>query len=321
MNRKLLYLLLAGFLFRLVLSPFGTHQLDFNTYLAWSNRLVETGFATFYQIWSDYLPGYHYILWVLGSLKHALPFLPTFTLYKLPAILADVFSAYLIFRLLSPRRRLALLAAAIYLFNPVTFVNSSLWGQTDSLTVLFALLWFTALRSHRPLLSGLALGIGTLIKPNLGLIAPLTLVLAPQSRLKTTIITALVSALIFILGFLPFAANQPLIPFIFSRLSISLNQYPYTSLHAFNFWQILDNYWQSDQTPFIGLPKQLWGQLLFLTAYLTLMVGFIRRKDKSLSAQARLIGLVFFSSFLSESAASFFTSFFSEGGILRSITT
>ena len=44
----------------------------------------------------DYLPGYLYVLWILGKINLVLPFLQTIT-FKLPAIFADIATGYLIY--------------------------------------------------------------------------------------------------------------------------------------------------------------------------------------------------------------------------------
>ena len=248
MHRRLWLLLLSGLLLRLFLSSFGTLALYFNTYLAWSNRLIATGFKSFYQIWSDYLPGYLYILWFLGKLKLLLPLLPTLTLYKLPAILADVASAYLIFKLVPRAYSLVpLVAAAAYLFNPAILANSTLWGQTDSFIALAALLWLYGLKNNRLILSNLSLGLGAAIKPTVLLLAPLR-----ATRYLPLAILA------FILTFIPFSPSFSQLPqFILSRLFTTANQYPYTSVHAFNLWQLLHGSWQPDAK------FQILGWLLF----------------------------------------------------------
>ncbi|MEX0596819.1 MAG: hypothetical protein WD512_09980, partial [Candidatus Paceibacterota bacterium] len=86
--------LFAGLIFRLFITPYGSFPIDFNDWIAWSNRLYEIDFSKFYEAWSDYLPGYLYVLW---SLKHMLTFLnsinfnlPLEIIYKFPAIVGDL---------------------------------------------------------------------------------------------------------------------------------------------------------------------------------------------------------------------------------------
>src|SRR3989344_8394847 len=95
---NIVYVLLAGFLIRLILGNFGALRLDQGTFIAWSNILVRDGFPNFYNGWSDYLPGYLYVLWVLGKIKNLLP-IPETLLYKLPAIIFDILTGALIYEI------------------------------------------------------------------------------------------------------------------------------------------------------------------------------------------------------------------------------
>ena len=54
---------------------------------------------------------------------------------------------------------------------------------------------------------------------------------------------------VFIAGFIPFWNHGTLISFIYERLGVSLNQYPYTSVNAFNFWG-LTGFWKPDNIYF-----------------------------------------------------------------------
>ena len=226
---------------RIILAFSGVLQLDQNTFVAWSNILVEKGLSNFYHSWSDYLPGYLYVLYILGKLKTILP-VPEILLYKLPAILADLTTGYLIYLIVKKIKdqRIALIASGLYVFNPAILANSTLWGQVDSLTALFSLLaiYLVALN---PYLSAISLAAGTLIKPQAAFVLPVILVLMIKNKWKfTKILTYLtVGLMLFILGFVPFLPRgENLLAFILERLALSSNQYPYASINAFNFWGI-----------------------------------------------------------------------------------
>src|SRR5438105_13464552 len=75
-----------------------------------------------------------YVLWLLGNASAAaLPLL-----LKMPAILADLGIAFILYW--AARRwlgeRAGLIAAALYLFIPVTWYDSALWGQVDAVGAL-----------------------------------------------------------------------------------------------------------------------------------------------------------------------------------------
>ena len=181
----ILLLLLTALIVRFFLSPHGTLELDQNTFIAWSNRLVNVGFARFYQSWCDYLPGYLYILGFLAKLSNWLS-IPSVILYKFPAIISDILSGWLIYLIVRKikNKKWGLIAASFYVFNPAILANSSLWGQVDSLTALFSLLAIY-LVDINPFLSAFFLSFGTLVKPQAGLAAAVVLFIMLKEKWKT----------------------------------------------------------------------------------------------------------------------------------------
>ena len=236
----------------------GTYQLDHNTFIAWSNLLQKVGLKNFYSSsWSDYLPGYLYILWFLAKVRQ-LDIIDVTLLYKLPSIISDVVTAAVIYKIVSDLKKSpkwALSAAGVYLFNPAVIANSTLWGQADSLTLLFALaaVW---LLKKRPLASSVSLAVGTLIKPQAGFIAPVLLFLMVSGRFgwKKILSYIAVSLGVFVLGFAPFLKEGNLLSFVYERLAVTFNQYPYSSVNAFNFWGLW-GFWQRDDIGMINANK------------------------------------------------------------------
>ncbi len=289
-----------AFTLRIILSSFGTLELDQNTFIGWSNRLIEVGFSRFYDTWSDYLPGYLYILWVLGRIKEVISF-PSVLLFKLPAILSDVLTGFLIYKIVGKlkNKRWGIIASGLYIFNPAILANSTLWGQADSLTALFSLLaiW---LIDVNPRLSSFALAFGTLIKPQAALAAPVVLFVMLKRKWKTQKILRYVFAsfLLFVLAFIPFAGDNNLALFIVERISATLGQYPYTSVNAFNLWGLF-GFWQKDifvtsllgivitVTLFLFSAKKLWKTknfryLLLVIIFATNFLFFTRMHERHL---------------------------------------
>ena len=233
--------------------------------MAWGDSLATNGFKNFYSRWSDYLPGYLYILWFLGKLNLIFPSLQVI-LFKLPAILADVATGYLIYKIIGKKR--GLFFSILYLFNPAIFANSALWGQVDSLTALFSLFAVYIFPANY-LLSAVSLAVGTLIKPQAAFILPAILYMFIVYKRKfTDLLNYCISGLlVFVLGFLPFNNQSNLIQFIFDRLSISAGQYKYGSVNAFSFWGLF-GFWKPDNiTVWIGL-----GISIVLIALVTLII-------------------------------------------------
>ncbi len=273
-TRNITIILILGFILRIILSPFGTLTLDQNTFIAWSVRLLHVGFSKFYLgNWSDYLPGYLYILNLLAQIAKTNIISETL-LYKLPAIISDVGTSYLIYRIVKKLKteKWGLIATALYLFNPAVIANSALWGQVDSLTAFFSILALWALEFNL-YLSAAALAYGTLVKPQMAIISLIILILMIQRRWKARriFIYIFISAIIFVLGFAPFSNGNNLINFIISRFNVSLNQYPYTSVNAFNFWAIFGA-WKPDA----GL--NIIGGIVVLILFFTFGLKFLKQK-------------------------------------------
>lgn len=241
-------ILIGAFVLRILLYKFGTYEWDFGTFVSWGTTLAERGFLKFYQnAWSDYLPGYLYVLAFLAHLQKIFT-IDQLLLFKLPAILADVATSYYIYQILKKEKgeTWAKLGAIFYAANPAILINSTLWGQVDSITSLLSIISIYYLEK-RTLVSSFALAAGTLFKPQVAFISPLILVLILKNKwnIKKIFIYILFSFLVFVFGFFPFRENYSFLDFVVNRITSSANQYPYGSVNAFNFWGLW-GFWQRD---------------------------------------------------------------------------
>ncbi|MGI8657946.1 MAG: hypothetical protein ACR2K4_04135, partial [Candidatus Limnocylindria bacterium] len=156
-------ILLLGLALRVFIAgvylPLSGFSIDIGDFTAWGQRLASVGPGAFYEssYFSDYPPGYLYVLWLLGGIGGIIAPLvgqdATGGLVKIPAILADIGVAWLLFVIcerwanqLIDRSRfrvdgatLGLAAATIYLFNPGTIFDSAVWGQIDAVGSLLLL--------------------------------------------------------------------------------------------------------------------------------------------------------------------------------------
>lgn len=179
-NWKLAVLISIGILVRgaLALTTKG-YGPDIGTFSAWAAHAAD-GLFTFYSpgYFADYPPGYIYVLWLVGKLRLLLGInfdTPSFLLIlKLPAILADSATVWLLYRLAQRHwsSNAAVAVAALYAFNPAVILNSAVWGQVDGVLTLFILLGVIFLE-RRPALSAASFAIALLIKPQALIFAPL----------------------------------------------------------------------------------------------------------------------------------------------------
>jgi hypothetical protein len=289
-------LLVIGLILRIFLSLYGTYTIDFNTWRAWANTLSEVGFANFYEsVWCDYLPGYLYVLRGLNWLHQLLPQVPEEILFKLPANLADLGLAILIFRVLRTLTscKNAQLASLAYFFNPASLANSTFWGQVDSLHTLLIVISMVLGLGEAFGACGIFAALSFMVKPQSVTIVPIFGFFLWRYGLRQPLgqrwrrglgrgiqmaIAMLLTAWILIWPFaeggstLGEAALQPLF-FLQERFAAAYNQYTFASFNAFNVWGVIAMR-QSDQSLFWGLTYQRWGTLLFGGCY-SLVMGLL----------------------------------------------
>jgi len=214
---KLKYIFLAAFVFRLLVAPLAWH-IDVMNHLDWGERFFEYGINGFYApdsnvwnfTWPNQPPGTAYIFAgtylafqgifsTLWSINTTIPVFPSIivtlaegylypVLVKLPAILSDLGIAYLIYKFLSDwkDKKIAKFGAILFLFNPVIWYNSSVWGQTDATISFFVLLSIYLIFKNKLKLSLLAFVMSLYIKFSLIIFAPIyALLLIKKFKIKS----------------------------------------------------------------------------------------------------------------------------------------
>ena len=266
----ILALLAVGFTFRLIIAyllPGSGFRVDLASFGFWANDLADNGLYGFYSrpFFHDYTPGYLYVLWVVGSVGNLLGGVGD--LIKIPPIVADVGLAYLVWsmvRELGGSERAARIGAIIIVVNPVTWFDSVVWGQVDSVGVLVLLLALRELWRDRPERAAILAALAALIKPQLGILIPIVAIvvirrafwprgaygdegqpkpvpgtLAIEQRLRGPIrvlTTGLAGFLTAILVSMPFGLS---LPGLIAQVFKTAGGYPYLTVNAFNPWALL----------------------------------------------------------------------------------
>jgi dolichyl-phosphate-mannose--protein O-mannosyl transferase len=280
----LIALLLRAFIAGVYL-PLSGFRVDVGDFTAWAQRLAGGGPAAFYapDYFSDYPPGYLYVLWLLGSIGSLVGGLVgtniTGGLVKIPAILADAGVAALLFtlsrRFLDGRiggrsgETIGLVAAVVYLFNPGTIFDSAVWGQVDSVGALVILgtLFMLALGWTEAAAIGAVLAL--LVKFQFGFLLPIVLVVGLKRhvfgrssdpeldgrrdplRVLTSLAAGVGSLVLLILPFrLAVWAPGDVTHSLIHKFIDAANTYHGLSINAFNLWR----------NPWSGLGDALqWG--------------------------------------------------------------
>lgn len=128
--------LAARFLLAFVVFPISGYTGDLGLFWQWAQSLAANGPGTFYATTSsaNYPPAYLYVLWGLGLVGNP-------ALLKVPPMLADIAIAAMAYALATRWHgtRAGLIAAALFLFLPVSWYDSALWGQVDAVGTAVAL--------------------------------------------------------------------------------------------------------------------------------------------------------------------------------------
>lgn len=185
----ILIVLALGLALRVIIAyllPGSGFDTDLSSFRAWAANLFDEGLYGFYEreFFHDYTPGYLYILWLVGAVGSV--FGSVGDLIKIPPILADLGIAWLVWsmvRELGGRDRVALLAAAVVVLNPIFWFDSVVWGQVDSFGVLFLLLALRELWRDHPERAAILTVVAALIKPQLGILVPLVAVVTIRRAL------------------------------------------------------------------------------------------------------------------------------------------
>ena len=298
-NLVVYYLLLAGFLIRLIFATFPGFHVDTDTFFAWSIRAFDLGFSNFYSkdVWTNYTPGMIYVFYILGALRElfSIPDQYFYYVLKLPSIIADLILSYLIYRVLSKvvYKKLALYGLAFCLFNPVLIFNASIWGAYDGFMTLFLFLSVYYLAEKKLLLSSIFFGISLLVKPRAVALAPVFGIwVLKHFSINRVLKLGLPALLIIILLSIPYFPSDPL--FGFFNLFIQMAQdYKGNSLFAYNLWGIF-GFWIDDGTLLGLLSYRVWGILLLSIFWIYFFLISIRKKILNVFVIATLAFLAFF---------------------------
>jgi len=266
----ILILLALALTFRAIIAyllPGSGFANDISAFQFWASNLFREGLHGFYQrdFLHDYTPGYLYVLWAVGAAGSLLGGIGD--LIKVPPMIGDVVLAYLVWsmtRELGAGRWAARLAALIVAINPITWLDSAVWGQVDSVGVIFLLLGLRELWRDRPERAAILTVIAALVKPQLGILVPIVAAVtirralwpeggfgseaSPEPRRTTTdweartrgpmriVTTGLAGLLPAIVLSIPFGLGLPggLIEQIFK----TAGGYPYLSVNAWNPWAL-----------------------------------------------------------------------------------
>ncbi len=266
---------------------------DTACFAAWADRIFTLGPGRFYssEVFTDYPPGYMYVLWLLGAVRSLFSIGYTsaahLILLKLPAIACDIACGLLLFR--ESRKKCtdfqSFFLCLAYLLNPVVILNSSVWGQVDAVFTLAIVCMCLGLVRGKMLPSYISFGIGVLIKPQTLIFAPVLLAgiidwIFLKGFTPKKLFTSLFSGLAVICGMvllcLPFGFSN-----VWAQYFSTIGSYPYAAVNACNMWGLFGLNWVSQDNTFLGIPYRLIGMAVIAAVIALVLFLSIRNKEDS----------------------------------------
>lgn len=191
----------------------------------------HSGLSAFSAQFADYAPAYLYLL------KFAtLTSLSSLASAKAISLVCDVAGAligYVLLRDHSPwkgRRDVAFFGATVLFALPTVMVNSSLWGQSDSVYAVFALASLLFILRDKALKATVVFGVAVSIKVQAIFFAPLILGYLLRRRIHWKYI--LVPPLVFLLSVLPAGLLGGEFWYWLTIYAHQASEYPYLSVSA-----------------------------------------------------------------------------------------
>lgn len=308
-------LLLIALAFRLFLS-FGPYHPDLGNHLDWGIKFWQIGPNNFYEnqfwqvSWPNQPPGtiylfaltrkiYEGIFAVFWWLNVNVPAFPSglipfiqeklyVSLVKLPSILADVGIGYLIFKIVErlKSKKAGVMAAAVFLFNPVVWYNSAVWGQTDALINFLGLYAVYLFWKEKPFWGSFIFFLSLYFKGSLLIFTPVIIVLLLKSKIppwKKAIALILPPLFLSYLSY-PFVHWMSPVPWIFHLYQDRIfgHQGNMLTANAFNLWAFFYgiDFARNDLIVFAGLALKKWGQILFILSSVPVIINLFIRKIK-----------------------------------------
>ena len=232
----------SALLARLMIAYATVHHYDLNYYVNWAAGVNRDFFDAYNSIASlDYPPLFLFPLIITGKLLE-LPLVGEIQGLQMLAlkgwqILFDAATIPLIYAVLHRESRLIAAAGAVlWAVNPTIIVNSSYWGQTDSIMLFLLVLSFWLLSERRPVVSGVVMTLACLMKfQSLYFVPVYALFLLTKFSPKRIAMTAGAGITTGLTVFMPFMAHSGWkLPFEIYLGGFA--QYQDASLNAFNYF-------------------------------------------------------------------------------------
>jgi Gpi18-like mannosyltransferase len=307
-HRSLIILLFLGLVLRLSLVFIGYHG-DLNNNISWGTLAYSRGLNGFYgssdaSEWPYSAPNQPpltlllfaglRLVWevtekIILFLNANIPIFPSklvwfwgdkgmILLVKLPSIIADLLIGLLIYKFIKRSVKYgkkAIVPFCFWLFNPLVWYNSSVWGQTDAVVNLLGLVAVFALLDKKLERFALFFALSLLFKGSLAVFIPLLLIVALKQghSVKKWILSAIyVLGAVFLTSvwFHPYL-DLPIWLFNLYKERIMPGEIGYLTANAFNLWYLVSSGKTPDSIQSVIFSARTVGFIIFGGFYLLIL--------------------------------------------------
>lgn len=287
-------LFLIGFFMRLyIAATIEGYSGDIGLFRSWAQSASQD-ILNFYKNTPscDYPPLYIYVLYFIGKIASIGNLSHYYNvLLKLPSILADIASSYIIYKIGNKHftKSISAFISALYIFNPAVFINSSAWGQVDSFFTMLVIIAVYFLSEKKLWLSSVFFTAAVLMKPQGIIFAPVLFFEIVNERSLKNFLKAFVASLVTaVIVLVPFAIGQdPL--WIFKLYEKTISEYPYASVNGFNFYGLLGANYVNSSTKLFVFSYSTWGFIFIVLTTAFSWFIYIKGKNSNLSFLSALI--------------------------------
>lgn len=294
-------LLILGAALRIVIAAMSKgYEVDMSTFKAWGSYATSLGLNNLYfsDFFLDYPPGYMYVLYVLDTLRGWFGLAYDSAAYtlmmKMPAIICDLALSFVVYRMAIKRTGnvMSTFLAALILFNPAVIVNSSSWGQIDSVFTFFILIslikLYDGVEEKKPLYrdnvvwAAIFYAIAVLIKPQALIFGPVYLFFVIETKNWRVWVKSIVTGLLTIVVLsLPFSRGLDF-TWLVERYLTTFASYPYVSVYAFNLYALFGQTWVPIETAkFAGISIEVISWFFIGLTIVYAGVLYFKSKEKS----------------------------------------
>lgn len=318
-SKNIIYKILAlSFLLRFILILISNSHPDIYNHLDWGNRFLILGPKNFYNnsvwgvSWANQPYGSMTLFAILAFINKSIfsllwwlnthfSIFPSFIipiveaklhiwLVKLPFIIFDILIGWLIYSIVKKiRPKSAIFATCLFLFNPIVFYNSAVWGQTDSLINFLSLFGLYLTYQKNYFWGILIFSLSYIFKLSLIIYLPLffLILITDIHNFKKILLSISFSIFLIIAGGWFFSTySNPISWLIHMYIDLVLNrQGSMLSGNAFNLWSVIKgfDFTIHEDISIFGVKAKLIGQIttiaLIFPIYLKLITHKINLKN------------------------------------------